>query len=299
MTYDVAAMELSLGTRRRSPRGKQLRRLFRKYPLAMIGAAFIFLVTLVALAAPLVATQDPNIVDGRNALQTPSADHWFGTDRLGRDVFSRITYGSRISLQVGVLAVLFAGALGVPLGLIAGYFGGIWDGIVMRWSDSIIAFPNIVLALALVLVLGPSVLTLMFALGLGASPAYARLVRGQVLAVRELDFVMSARSAGASDLRIIGQHVFPNVAAPIIVASSLTMAGAVLAEASLSFLGVGIRPPTATWGGMLQESYDLIYVAPWLSVFPGAAIFLLTLSLNLIGDGLRDALDPRIRRAAS
>lgn len=299
MTSEATSLEMAFPAQASAPRSARFRRIFRKYPLAVIGGGFIVLVFLVAIAAPLVATQDPNIVDGRNALQTPSADHWFGTDRLGRDVFSRIAYGSRISLQVGVLAVLFAGALGVPLGLIAGYFGGIWDGIVMRWSDSIIAFPNIVLALALVLVLGPSVLTLMFALGLGASPAYARLVRGQVLAVRELDFVMSARSAGASDLRILAQHVFPNVAAPIIVASSLSMAGAVLAEASLSFLGVGIRPPTATWGGMLQESYDLIYVAPWLSLFPGAAIFLLTLSLNLVGDGLRDALDPRIRRSAS
>lgn len=299
MTSDATTLEIALARPGGSNRRNRLLRVLRKYPLAMVGAAFILTVALVAIAAPLVATQDPNIVDGRNALQTPSADHWFGTDRLGRDVFSRIAYGTRISLQVGVLAVLFAGALGVPLGLVAGYFGGIWDGIVMRWSDSIIAFPNIVLALALVLVLGPSVITLMFALGLGASPAYARLVRGQVLAVREFDFVMSARSAGATDLRIIIQHVLPNVAAPVIVASSLSMAGAVLAEASLSFLGVGIRPPTATWGGMLQESYDLIYVAPWLSLFPGAAIFLLTLSLNLVGDGLRDALDPRIRRSAS
>lgn len=299
MTSDATTLEITLARPGGSNRRNRLLRVLRKYPLAMVGAAFILTVALVAIAAPLVATQDPNIVDGRNALQTPSADHWFGTDRLGRDVFSRIAYGTRISLQVGVLAVLFAGALGVPLGLVAGYFGGIWDGIVMRWSDSIIAFPNIVLALALVLVLGPSVITLMFALGLGASPAYARLVRGQVLAVREFDFVMSARSAGATDLRIIIQHVLPNVAAPVIVASSLSMAGAVLAEASLSFLGVGIRPPTATWGGMLQESYDLIYVAPWLSLFPGAAIFLLTLSLNLVGDGLRDALDPRIRRSAS
>lgn len=284
---------------RKSSRTMALARVFRKYPLASVGIVIVGLVVIFAALAPIIAQHEPNIADGRNALQTPSAEHWFGTDRLGRDVFARVMYGSRISLQVGVLAVAFAGLIGVPLGMLGGYFGGWLDAIVMRWADAIIAFPSIVLALALVLVLGPSVLTIMFALGLASSPAYARLVRGQVLAVREMDFVLAARALGASHVRILIQHVFPNVTTPIVVASSLSMASAVLAEAALSFLGVGIRPPTATWGGMLQESYDLIYVAPWLSLFPGAAIFLLTLSLNLIGDGLRDALDPRIRRMNS
>jgi peptide/nickel transport system permease protein len=273
------------------------RRAFRKYPMATIAGTVVMLFVLVAIFAPVIAPYSPDAADGRNALRRPSAEHLFGTDRFGRDVFSRIVYGTRISLQVGVMAVVFAGAIGIPLGLLSGYFGGLTDTLIMRATDAFIAFPGLVLALSLVLVLGPSVFTIMIALGVGAWPRYARLVRSQVLALKRQDFVLAARSVGAGNTRIILRHIWPNSTAPVIVAASLSLGIAVLAEASLSFLGVGVRPPTPTWGGMLNQSFALIYTEPWLSFFPGAAIFLLTLSFNLLGDGLRDALDPRLRRS--
>jgi peptide/nickel transport system permease protein/oligopeptide transport system permease protein len=269
--------------------------LCKRHPLAAIAAFIIIAFILIAIFAPLIAPYDPAITDGLNRRQSPSWNHIFGTDSLGRDVFSREVYGARVSLEVSFLAVLVAAAIGVPLGMLSAYRGGWLDAVLMRITDAVIAFPNLVLALTLVLVLGPSVTNIMLALGIGAAPSYARLVRGQVLALKHMDYVTAARAMGAGDLRIMVRYLWPNTLPTIIVAASLTMGTAILAEASLSFLGVGVRPPTPTWGGMLNEAFSQIYVAPFLSFFPGFAIFLVTLSFNLLGDGVRDILDPRLR----
>lgn len=286
------------GVRRRSPAAR-LGRMARKYRMATAAATVVGVIALLALFAPLLAPHDPNEANGLARLRTPTAEHPFGTDGLGRDVLSRVLYGARVSVRIGFMAVLFAGGIGVPLGLLAGYFGRFADAVVMRLMDAIIAFPGLVLAMTLVLALGPTLLNIMIALGIGASPTYARLVRSQVLTIKSLDYVTAARAMGASDLRLIFRHIWPNAMPTMIVAASLTMGVAILAEASLSFLGIGVRPPTATWGGMLRDAFQFIYLAPWLSFFPGVAIFLLALSFNLLGDGLRDALDPRIRRTAT
>ncbi len=263
--------------------------------MATVAGGIIFAFVAVALLADVVAPYDPSKTEGAKRLADPSWAHPFGLDSLGRDVLSRVIYGARVSLRVGVVAVFFAAGIGIPLGLASGYFGGWVDSVIMRVVDSVIAFPNLVLALTLVLVLGPSEINIMAAVGISSSPTYARLVRSQVLSLRSRDFVVAARSMGASDPHIIWKHIWPNTIASVIVAGSLSMGSAILAEASLSFLGVGVRPPTPTWGRMLSESFGFIYVQPWLSFFPGLAIFLLTLSFNLLGDGLRDALDPRLR----
>lgn len=295
--------ELSLSPARALPaaRRRSLRRrvalLLRRYPLASISACIIGLMVLVAVLAPVIAPYGPTEADGLATLNTPSSDHLFGTDRFGRDVFSRVIYGSRVSLGVGLGAVVVAGLLGLPVGMIGGYFGGMVDALLMRATDTFMAIPGLLLALSLVLVLEPSFVTVAIALGLAAFPGYARVMRSRVLSLRSADFVMAARALGAGHMRIMLRHILPNAIAPMIVVASLSMGGAVLAEAGLSFLGVGVRPPTPTWGAMLKDSFALIYQAPWLMSFPGAAIFVLILSLNLLGDGLRDALDPRQRRA--
>lgn len=270
-------------------------RLCRRHPLAAIAAFLIISFVLIAIFAPLIATHDPAITDGMHRRESPSFAHFFGTDSLGRDVFSREVYGARVSLEVSVLAVLVAAGIGVPLGILSGYRGGWIDAFLMRVTDAVIAFPNLVLALTLILVLGPSVVNIMLALGIGAAPSYARLVRGQVLALKHMDYITAAQAIGAGDVRIMARYLWPNTLPTIIVAASLTMGTAILAEASLSFLGVGVRPPTPTWGGMLNEAFTQIYVAPFLSFFPGLAIFVVTLSFNLLGDGIRDILDPRLR----
>lgn len=279
----------------RSRLNLQVLKRWRKHPMASVAAVIILAFVLIAVVAPLIAPYDPAATDGYNKLRSPSFDHPFGTDSLGRDVLSRLIFGTRVSLQVGVLAVAVAAGIGVPLGIASGYFGGIIDAIVMRLTDAVIAFPGLVLALTLVLVLEPSIPTLMIALGIGAAPSYARLVRGQVLSLKHMDYVTAARSLGAGDVRIMVRYLWPNTIPSVIVAASLTMGTAILAEAALSFLGVGVRPPTPTWGGMLNEAFSQIYVAPYLSFFPGLAIFIITLSFNLLGDGIRDILDPRLR----
>lgn len=277
----------------------QLRKRWRKHPMAAVAAMIIIAFLLIAIFAPLLAPYDPAVTEGRNRLASPSLDHPFGTDGLGRDVLSRQIYGARVSLQVSILAVVVAAGVGVPLGILSGYFGGTVDGIIMRVTDAIIAFPSLVLALTLVLVLGPTIVNIMIALGIGAAPNYARLVRSQVLSIKHMDYVTAARSTGASDFRIMLRYLWPNTVPSVIVAGSLTMGTAILAEASLSFLGVGVRPPTPTWGGMLNEAFQQIYAAPFLSFFPGLAIFVVTLSFNLLGDGIRDILDPRLRSMGS
>lgn len=282
----------SLGGYRR-PKSVPVRLLQQRgVPIAM---AILGLLLVLAIFAPMVAPFNPYDTDARNGLQEPSADHWLGTDQIGRDVMSRLIFGSRVSIQVGIIAVGLAMAVGVPLGLSSGYFGGFVDSVVMRLMDVIIAFPGIILALAIVGALGAGIFQVMIAIGVSSVPVYARLTRGQVLSVREQDYVLAAQATGASNLRIVWVHVLPNSLSPLIVQGSLGVAFAILAEAGLSFLGVGVGPPTATWGGMLSEALELIRVAPYLTFFPGLAIFITVLAVNVVGDGLRDVLDPRLR----
>jgi peptide/nickel transport system permease protein len=228
-------------------------------------------------------------------VRPPDREHLLGSDELGRDILSRLVYGARVSLAVGVLSVGISLLIGVSLGLVAGYRGGWLDEVIMRLMDGLLAFPALVLALAITAALGPSLGNAMIAIGIVGIPGFARLVRGQVLSIRALEFVEAARAAGLSDRRIILRHVAPNVLAPIIVHASLRIAFAVLTEASLSFLGLGAQPPTPSWGSMLNAGREYLEMAPWLSVAPGAAIFITTLSFNFLGDGLRDALDPRLK----
>lgn len=263
--------------------------------LAVFGLVILVLLVIVALAAPLIAPYTINEVDVANRLQGPSSQHWFGTDELGRDVFSRVIIASRVSLQVGFVSVGIALGLGVPVGLIAGYYGGRIDSILMRLMDILFSIPAIVLAIAILAALGPDIVNAMIAIGVVYTPIFARITRGSVLTLRDAVFVQAARSIGASDLRIIGNHVFPNVIAPIIVQTSLSLAFAILAEAALSFLGLGVQPPNPAWGRMLSEGRAFFQQAPWMAIFPGLAIFATVFAFNALGDGLRDALDPQQR----
>ncbi|MCK6565697.1 MAG: ABC transporter permease [Dehalococcoidia bacterium] len=264
-------------------------------PFAATAAAIILIFTVCAVFAPVLAPYSPTDQQALEALQDPSWRHPLGTDQLGRDQLSRMMYGGRVSLGIGVGAVAFACLLGVTLGLIAGYVRGLVDDVIMRLMEVIIAFPGLILALMLVAFFEPSVKNLLFAIGVASVPALARLVRSQVLSVRERDYILAARTIGAPGWRILFRHIWPNCMAPVIVAATLSMGFAVLAEAGLSFLGVGVRPPTPTWGSMLQFSFGFISRAPYLSIVPGAAIFLLVLSFNVLGDALRDAFDPSLR----
>ncbi len=266
--------------------------------LAGVGLFIIIVFTLAAIFAPLVAPYDPTKQKVTNALRPPSIENILGTDQLGRDIFSRILYGSQASLQVGLIAVGIAMFAGVTLGLIAGYWSNSWlEQIIMRAMDALLAFPALVLALALVAALGPSLQNAIIAVGIVGIPAYARLTRGQVLSVKEHEFVLAARTIGASDTRIIIRHILPNVTAPLIVQSSLGIAFAILAEAGLSFLGLGVKPPTPSWGEMLASGRGYLEIDPWLVIGPGTAIFLAVLGFNFLGDGIRDVLDPRLRNS--
>jgi peptide/nickel transport system permease protein len=273
-----------------------LRRLFQQR-LVPVAFAVIAVLVLTAVAAPMITPYGVNETDAVNALQGPSREHLLGTDRLGRDVLTRLIYGSRVSIQVGIIAVGFAMVVGVPLGLIAGYFGGLWDAAIMRIMDAIIAFPSLILALAIIGLFGTGIFQLMIAIGANSVPVYTRLTRGQVLSVREEVYVLAARSVGAPTFRVLRVHLLPNSLAPLIVQGSLGVGYAILAEAGLSFLGLGVPPPTATWGGMLSQALPLIRIAPHLAMYPGLAIFVTVLAINLIGDALRDVLDPRLRGA--
>ncbi len=275
-------------------RGGTLRLLGRSR-LGLIGLSLVAAFALLAVAAPVIVPYDPLQQTAADALQTPSRRHLLGTDQLGRDVFSRVLAATRISMSVGVVAAIVGMLIGVPIGLVSGYVGRWVDELLMRAMDALYALPSILLAMGIVAAIGPGARNLMIAVGVTASPVFARLVRGQVLSVRETEYIQAARALGAGSLRIVALHIFPNVSAPIIVQGSLAAGFAVLAEASLSFLGVGIRPPTPTWGKMLQEGFPLITFNPWLSLAPGLAISLLVLGLNFLGDALRDVLDPRLR----
>lgn len=263
--------------------------------LAVTGLVILTLLIVVALAAPLIAPYDINEVDVANRLNGPSAQHWLGTDELGRDVFSRVIIASRVSLQVGFISVGIALGLGVPVGLVAGYYGGKIDSLLMRLMDILFSIPAIVLAIAILAALGPDIVNAMIAIGIVYTPIFARITRGSVLTLRDAVFVRAARSIGAGDGRILGSHILPNVIAPIIVQTSLSLAFAILAEAALSFLGLGVQPPNPAWGRMLSEGRGFFQQAPWMAIFPGIAIFVTVFAFNALGDGLRDALDPQQR----
>ena len=266
-----------------------------KIRLAKFSFGIILIVLIAGLFSPQLSPKSPYKIDPLNSLAAPSSEYLIGQDRLGRDQLSRLIYGARVSLIIGVSSVLFSVAVGMFVGTIGGFFGGWTDEVLMRFMDAIAAIPGLLLALALVAVTGGALLNVIIAIGVTATPGNARLIRGQVLSVRERDYVMSARSIGAQNSRIILQHIVPNSLAPIIVAATLSLGVAIIAEASLSFLGVGVKPPTPTWGGMLRHAFETVEQAPWLTFSPGAAIFLLVISFNLAGDALRDVLDPRLR----
>ena len=263
--------------------------------IVLVAAVVVGFFLLCAVASPLIAPYDPNAIDLTSMLEGPSAEHIFGTDQHGRDLFSRIVYGSRMAFLVGVLAVLVATVIGVFIGLVAGYFGGAVDSVLMRIIEAEMSIPGIMLALALVATFGNSTGMLIFILGFSAIPPYARMMRAQVLSVRELDYVASSRIIGNSDLKTMLRHVFPNCLSPIIVLMSQSIGATILSEASLSYLGAGIMPPTASWGKMVSEGYQYLTTSPLFALLPGVAIILLVLSFNILGDGLRDALDPRMR----
>lgn len=281
------------GTARRLPRAIAL---FRSHPLAVLGVLFLVIFFIMAVFAPWIAPYNPAALDLLHRLAPPSRAHWFGTDELGRDIFSRIIYGSRLSLTVAVCVVALSFLIGLTLGGIAGYYGRWLDTVVNTFlMNAFLALPGILLAIAFVAFLGPGLLNLILALSIGGWVGYARLVRAQVLAVRDREFVEAARALGAGDLRIFLRHIFPNILQPLIVQAAIGMAGAVLAEATLSFLGLGVPPPISSWGEMLNDARPYLFASPHLVVFPALAVALCVLSFNFIGDALRDYLDPRTR----
>jgi ABC-type dipeptide/oligopeptide/nickel transport system permease subunit len=267
----------------------------RRDPRALIGATVVAAVVLAAAAAPILGRYDPTSINLLAQLQAPSAEHWMGTDVQGRDVWSRLLHGARISLAVGLISQSIALAIGVTLGLIAGYYGRWVDELVMRLADVTLAFPTLLLLIAMVAALQPSLAVVFITIGLVGWAAMARLVRGQVLVLRQLEFIQAIRALGAPDFRIILRHVLPGVVAPVVIAATLGVAGAIMAEAALSFLGLGVQPPAPSWGSMVAEGRDLNQLrnAPWTSLFPGLAIGAVVLGFNLLGDAMRDALDPR------
>jgi peptide/nickel transport system permease protein len=273
-----------------------LPRLARHNPLAAMGAALVVVFVCCAVFAPLLAPQNPAHIDLANRLANPSTAHWFGTDELGRDILSRLIFGARISMLVGGSVVSLSLLLGLLVGAAAGYYGGMLDRFInIIVMNAFLSFPGILLAIAFVAFRGPGLFNLILALSLGGWIGYARLVRAQVLAVREREFVEAARALGASDLRILARHILPNIIQPVIVQSAIGIAGAVLAEGTMSFLGLGVPPPTASWGSMLNDARVHLFDAPHLVFFPAAAVMLAVLSFNFIGDALRDFLDPRSR----
>jgi peptide/nickel transport system permease protein len=278
--------------RRRLP--APLRR-FLNNRLAVIGLFVLLVFALAALLAPWVAPYDPAQIFFSDLRAAPGATHVFGADELGRDIFSRVVYGARVSLSAGLVSVSLALVFGGAIGLIAGYTGGWLDDVLMRVVDALLALPFLVLAIALAAILGPSLQNTMIAIAIVTAPAFARITRGEVLSQREREYVQAAHALGAGDGRMITRHLLPNISGALIVQTSLAVANAILAEASLSFLGLGIQPPAPSWGSMLNAARGYLTDAPWMAVFPGLAIFLAVLAFNLIGDGLREAIDPRGR----
>jgi peptide/nickel transport system permease protein len=277
-----------------SPGRRALRRLLRR-PAALFGLAVVSLLVTVALLAPFIAPFDPIATDWGAIRKAPSAVHWFGTDENGRDLLARVIYGARASLAAGVISVSISIAVGLPLGLLAGYVGGWIDALISRIADAMLACPFLILAIALSAFLGPSLSNAMIAIGISATPAFIRLTRGATLNAAVEDYVEAARAVGNPRWRIAVRHVLPNILPAVMVQATLAVALAIIAEASLSFLGLGQQPPTPSWGSMLNTAQRFMEQAPWMALFPGAAIFLAVLAFNLLGDGLRDALDPRHR----
>lgn len=267
-----------------------------KNKAAVVGGFFILLFIVVSIIGPWFTTFDPNKVAVLNKLQSPSLVHWFGTDNFGRDIFTRIIHGMSLTLKVGFLSVGMGGSVGVILGIVSGYYGGKIDTIIMRIMDVLLAFPGILLALAIVSVLGGSLTNVIIAVSVFSIPAFARIVRGSTLTVRKLEYIDAVRALGATDLRIIFKHILPNVMSPIIVQATLRIATAVLTASGLSFLGLGAQPPAPEWGAMLNDGRAYISAAPHIILFPGIMIVLVVLAFNIFGDGLRDALDPKMNR---
>ena len=272
-------------------------RALSKNRLALCGGAVVLVLAIMAAAAPLLSPHDPHKPDIKRILDPPSARHWLGTDQIGRDVLSRMLYGARVSLAVGFVSVGIATAIGIALGASAGYHGGTVDGAVMRLVDLVLVFPRFFLLLAVLAFLKPSIWTIMVVIGLTCWMGVARLVRAEFLALKEREFVIWSQSVGAGAFRIIWRHILPNAMAPVLVAMTLGIPAAILTESGLSFLGLGVRPPYATWGNILNEGKEVIELAWWLSVYPGLAILFTVLSYNLLGEGIRDALDPRLRQS--
>jgi len=266
--------------------------------LAVVGGAVVVVLVLLAVFAPVLAPWDPHRPDVRKILDPPSARHWLGTDQLGRDVLSRMLYGARVSLAVGFVSVGIAALIGVTVGAIAGYSGGAVDNAVMRVVDLMLVFPRFFLLLAVLAFLRPSIWTIMAVIGLTGWMSVARLVRAEFLALKEREFVLWSQSVGATSFRVVWRHILPNAMAPVLVAMTLGIPAAILTESGLSFLGLGVRPPYATWGNILNEGKDAIEIGWWLSFYPGVAILVTVLSYNLFGEGIRDALDPRLRQRA-
>lgn len=268
-------------------------RSLRRNPSAIVGALIILPIALLALLAPVLPIADPNATSWTAIRLAPNAQYWMGTDEIGRDIFSRMIWGARASLLAGVISVAIALVTGVPLGLLAGYFGGWVDMVISRITEALLAMPFLIMAIALAAFLGPSLTNAMIAIGLSAMPIIIRLTRGQVLAVKAEDYVEGARAVGLNHVEIMGRYILPNIVPPIIVQAALTIATAIIAEASLSFLGLGQQAPAPSWGSMLNTAKNFLSQAPTYALFPGLAIFLVVVGFNLLGDGLRDALDPR------
>ena len=275
-----------------TPFRRALRRLFRRKG-AIVGLAIILLFLAFAIFAPLLTPYDPITQSWTSVRKAPSDAHWFGTDDVGRDILSRVIYGARASLMAGVISIAIALSIGVPLGLVAGYLGGFIDGLISRFTDAMLACPFLILAIALAAFLGPSLGNAMIAIGVTTTPIFVRLTRGQVMAVKVEDYVEAARAVGNPRWRIALVHILPNIMPALLVQATLSIAAAIIAEAALSFLGLGQQPPAPSWGSMLNSAQRFLVNAPWMAVWPGLAIFLTVLSFNLVGDGLRDALDPR------
>jgi peptide/nickel transport system permease protein len=291
----MSAIDVAAAPPRVRSRSRALRRL-RRRPMAVFGLAVASLFVLMALFAPLIAPYDPAATNFSAVLQGPSAAHIMGTDDLGRDVFSRVVFGARASLEAGVLATLLALIVAVPLGLMAGYYRGWWDPVISRVSDVMLAFPFLIVAVGMAAIFGPSLRNVVVALGVAAIPWVVRVTRGEALALREQEFVRAAVANGAGDRTVLSRHLLPNMAGTLLVQATVWIPQAIIGEAVLSFLGLGVQPPTPSWGSMLSAAQPFISIDAWLALWPGLAIFLATLSFNLLGDGLRDVLDPKTQR---
>jgi len=289
-------MEATIKRPKKQSQAKEIWKRFCRNKAAVLGLIVIGILIFSAIFAPFITPTDPTLQDLDRRFLTPSRQHLMGTDNFGRDMFTRIVYGSRTSLQVGFTAIAVAMTIGVLIGSLAGYFGGTTDNVVMRFIDILMAVPNILLAIAIASALGPGLTNVMIAVGIGQVPEYARITRASVLTIREREFVEAARAVGGNDLRIITRHILPNAMAPIIVQATVGLSGAILSAAGLSFLGLGIQPPTPEWGFMLSDGRRFMRDFPHMVTFPGLAIVTIVLAINMVGDGLRDAFDPKLKK---